>query len=110
MIKIAKLLQNNKVSGKWTSVSLVNRDHYAGIQKILGKEKKAVSGLFSLQEPYGLTPFETAFAGIPCVVSKSAGCLKDFCGTSLSFDPYCPEDIAKSLLNTLSSFDEIRDA
>lgn len=110
LINIAKILKDSpELDGKWTAVSLPDGKDYAGLQRSLGRDKRAVSGLFSFKEPYGLAPFESANCGIPVVVSNGSGA-KDELETANAriFDPTKSIEIANALNDTFNNFDEIR--
>lgn len=109
LVHLAKILDVPELKGKWTSVSLPNGNDYAGLQRYLGKNSKAVGGLYSFEEPYGLAPFETANCGIPVVVSNGSGAAKELIAAGAkSFNPHIHSEISKSLNETFDNLSEIR--
>lgn len=102
LINLAEILNHPDAAGKWTSISLPDGNDYAGLQRSLGRDKKAIGGLFSFKEPYGLAPFETAACGIPVVVSTGSGAAREIIDAGgKGLDPNKPGDIAKALNQTL---------
>jgi glycosyltransferase involved in cell wall biosynthesis len=109
LINLAKILDANEVRGKWTAVSLPDGRDYAGIQRYLGKEGHTISGLFSLKEPYGLSPWENIYSGIPVVVSQNSGVAEELIEAgAYSFNPIKPSEIAFALMKTLDEYDFIK--
>lgn len=109
LVNLAQMLDKPELECKWTSVSLPNGKDYAGLQRVLGNEKKAVGGLFSFKEPYGLAPFETANCGIPVCVSSGSGAAPELMQHgAASFNPFNPKEIAKAINDTFDIFEDIR--
>jgi len=109
LINLAKILDSDELKGKWTAVSLPDGRDYAGIQRYLGKQGSTVSGLFSLKEPYGLSPWESIYCGVPVVVSKNSGVAEELIEAgAYSFNPHNSHEIADALLKTFDHFDEVK--
>ena len=109
LINLANILDCVDLKGKWTSISLPDGREYAGIQRYLGKEGKTISGLFSLKEPYGLSPWENIYVGIPVVVSKNSGVAEELIHAgAYSFNPTQTYEIANALMKTLENYDELK--
>ncbi len=106
---VAQILNRDDVHGKYTSISLPDGCDFAGLQRYLGKNSMAVSGLFSFKEPYGLAPLESMISGIPVVVSKFSGVAPEVIKAGgESFDPNNYEQIAEALEKTIDQIQEKR--
>jgi len=75
----------------------------------MGKSNNTVSGLFSLKEPYGLSPWESIYCGIPVVVSQNSGVAEELVEAgAYSFNPHSPKEIGNALINTFDNFDDTK--
>jgi glycosyltransferase involved in cell wall biosynthesis len=106
---LAHLLDTDHAKGKYTSVSLPDGCDFAGLQRYLGKNSMAVSGLFSFKEPYGLAPLESMISGIPVVVSKFSGVAPEVIQAGGEpFNPNHDHEIAQALEKTIDQIHEKR--
>jgi glycosyltransferase involved in cell wall biosynthesis len=109
--RLSTILDRPEAKGTYTAVSLPDGCDFAGLQRYLGKNAMAISGLFSFKEPYGLAPLESMISGIPVVVSKYSGVAPEVISAQgESFDPNRHQEIASALLKTLEKLEEKRSA
>jgi sucrose-phosphate synthase len=106
--RIAHLLDEHKLWTTVTSFPLNNQAELAAAYRLAAR-RRSVFALTATYEPFGLAPLEAMSCGLPAVVTRNGGPSESLYDQQsqtkygVLVDPADPEDIARGLLEVLSS-------
>lgn len=106
--EIARLLDEHNLWRAVTSFPLNNQAELAAAYRLAAR-RHSVFALTAHYEPFGLAPLEAMSCGLPAVVTRNGGPGESLydkqtqTGYGVLVDPADPQDIARGLLETLSS-------